>query len=290
MDAAEAERLLRPVALGVEPGGGGPGAGGGGEGEPTYAGSGARRPRRPRRAARRRWPWIVGTVSLALLLAATAILVDAARRPRGAAGPPAPTEVIDVPRSPSPTGPAPTAAARVQACTVAAPDREVAVTAGSRTLPGAIALLDGWVYHRDEAGFRIGVPLRWRMFRLDGLLCLRDPTSRRAIAVFDHGRVTGDPADLLLTAEPAWRAAAGLRAYARLGVTDLRFTEGAADLEYTYEAPDGVPMHGVNRMVRMDGRVFTIYWLTTHATWLSDRVLMNHVQPSFGLEPAGGHV
>ncbi len=88
---------------------------------------------------------------------------------------------------------------------------------------------------------------------------------------------------LLATGEDAWTDAADLTGYRRLALRDLLLPEGGADLEYAYDTEERIQMHGVNRMVRVQGRVFLIFWLTTQAAWPADRTLMNMVQPSFGL-------
>jgi hypothetical protein len=44
-----------------------------------------------------------------------------------------------------------------------------------------------------------------------------------------------------------------------------------------------VKMHGVNRMLRLTGQVYTIYYLATDVDWPSDRALKNIMQPSFSL-------
>jgi hypothetical protein len=37
-------------------------------------------------------------------------------------------------------------------------------------------------------------------------------------------------------------------------------------------------------MLRLDDRVFTLFWLTTDFSWTSDIALMQFLQPSFGLD------
>ena len=101
--------------------------------------------------------------------------------------------------------------------------------------------------------------------------------------MLDQGEVNGAPSQLLAEGEPAWRDAAGLTGYVRLGITDAHYDEGAADLEYTYVDGNNV-MHGRNRMLRLNGRVFTLFWLTTDFSWTADRALVDFLQPSFGLE------
>jgi hypothetical protein len=195
---------------------------------------------------------------------------------------------------PPPAGPSPaaspstrlaalaTAAMGVQACAGEGLPNETAVPEGAARA-GEYALLPGWTYYRDPAGYRLAVPQGWRAAHVGALLCLRDPSSPKAIAVLDQGGVTGSPADLLAQGEAGWRSAADLTDYHRIGITDAHYDEGAADLEYTYSRA-GTAMHGENRMLRLGGRVFTLYWLTTDFSWTSDIALMQFLQPSFGLD------
>jgi hypothetical protein len=170
----------------------------------------------------------------------------------------------------------------VQACAVPAADRESDVPDGGPARPGEFGLLAGWTYFRDPSGFRLAVPQAWRMSRIGDLLCFRDPSSPRAIGVLDHGRVPGEPLQLIADGERAWRDEAGLADYRRLSLTDAHYDEGAADLEYTYRSGQAV-LHGTSRMLRLDGRLFTLYWLTTDFTWSADQALLNFLQPSFDL-------
>jgi len=144
-------------------------------------------------------------------------------------------------------------------------------------------LVAGWTYFRDPSGFHVAVPQPWLMSRVGPLVCFRDPSSPKAIAVVDRGSVAGDPARLLADGEPVWRDAAQLTGYQRLSLTNAQYNEGAADLEYTYQRDD-TAMHGKNRLLRLDGRVFIVFWLTTEFSWSADQALVNFLQPSFGLD------
>jgi hypothetical protein len=84
--------------------------------------------------------------------------------------------------------------------------------------------------------------------------------------------------------EPGWLGATGLKDYHRIGLNSVQYDEGAADLEYTYTGEQDTAMHGENRMLRMNGRLFLLCWLTTGFTWTADLALMNYLQPSFGLD------
>jgi serine/threonine protein kinase len=183
----------------------------------------------------------------------------------------------------SATAPVITAAMGVQACAGQSPQEESPIPDGGAARAGEYAPLPGWTYYRDRAaGFRLAVPSTWRMSTVGALTCFRDPSSPKAIAVADLGRAAGDPMDLLADGEPGWRAAAGLIDYQRLALTDAHYDEGAADLEYTYLS-EQTRLHGVNRLLRLGGRVFILSWLTTEFTWTADQALVNFLQPSFGL-------
>jgi hypothetical protein len=222
---------------------------------------------------RRRWPWGVAALVLLLLAVPTAvILLDDTRSPSGIGGPLTPSATVTL-----------TAAMGPQACAEQNPAREAPVVGGATSLPGEPQMMDGWVYYRDGTGFHIAVGTGWLASRIEGMICFRDPNSRRIIGVYELGRPEGSATELLASQETAWVRAADINDYERVGIVDLQMAEGGADLEYLYSAPDGVRMHGVNRLVRMRGRVFAIYWLTTQTGWAADRVIMRYVQPSFGV-------
>jgi hypothetical protein len=225
---------------------------------------------------RKRWPWVLAVVAVALLIPAGVLGLDTLR---------AHDEPTAAPSAGSTgsTGPLPSAGMGVQACAVQDPAQESVVPDGGGVRAGEYAPLPNWTYYRDPSGFHIGVPQGWKMSRIGNLYCFRDPNSPRAIAVLDQGRVSGDPSRLLADGEQAWRDAANLPGYVQVGITDAGYDEGAADLEYTY-FDEKILMHGENRMLRMDDRVYTVFWLTTDFSWPSDQALLNFLQPSFGLD------
>ena len=146
------------------------------------------------------------------------------------------------------------------------------VTDGGPPRPGEDLLPAGWVYYRDPSGFHVGVPATWMFSSIDSMRCFRDTTNAKAIAVYPNGNLKGHPTDLLAQGEAAWRQAAGLSDYDQVSIKDLRFDEGGADLEYTYTR-EGLALHGVNRMMRLDGKLFTVCWLTEDLYWPTDRYL-----------------
>jgi eukaryotic-like serine/threonine-protein kinase len=223
---------------------------------------------------RRRWPWVVAVLAVAVALPAAVLAVDSLRT--RSLSPTVQPIVTQTPRML-------TAGMGVQACSLQVPGEETEVPDGG-IRPGEYAPLPDWITYRAPAGFRVGVPSGWRMSTIGAMTCFRDPHSPKAIAVVDLGRLSGDPVQLLADAEPGWLGATGLKDYHRIGLNSVQYDEGAADLEYTYTGEQDTAMHGENRMLRMNGRLFLLCWLTTGFTWTADLALMNYLQPSFGLD------
>ncbi len=223
----------------------------------------------------RTWPWVLAGVLLALVVPTGVVLLES--RDAGPGPSAAPSQSPSVAAGLTP-------AMGVQACVEQIPQAGVSVPDGGQARPGEYQLISGWHYYRDPSGFRIGVPAGWEFSRIDSLYCFRDPNSAKAIAVQVNGVVDGHPMDLLARGEAEWIDAAGLANYKRVRISDLHFDEGAADLEYTYTR-DGLDLHGIARMMRWEGQVYTLHWLTIEAYWLSDRYLMDVVHTSFGLDP-----
>jgi hypothetical protein len=174
-----------------------------------------------------------------------------------------------------------TEAMRVQACREQPLASETPLPVPQQADIARYGLLLNWSYYEDPSGFNLKVPMTLRSSRIGKLLCFRDPASLKTIAVYDHGELTGSPLDLV-TQTDDWRTAAKLTDYQQLKLTDVHYTEGAADLEYSYVGPDG-QMHGVNRMLRLKGHVYTVYFLTAEVSWPNDRAWADVCQPSFAL-------
>jgi hypothetical protein len=178
---------------------------------------------------------------------------------------PAPARNPAAGTSPTSTPPALTAAMGVQACASQIPANETPVQAG----PGVNNALDYWTPYVDPDGFALNVPIGWGQSRIGDLVCFRDPHSLKTIAVYDDGRLAGDPVKLV-DDTGAWQEAASLTAYKRLAVQDMHLPEGGATLEYTYRRGD-TTMHGQNWMMRMGGRLFTVSVLASDSAWSVDR-------------------
>jgi hypothetical protein len=159
----------------------------------------------------------------------------------------------------------------------------VPVTAGPTAVASVYGAIPNFTYYDDPSGFRVQVPIGWRVSRIGSLVCFRDPTALRAVSVDMAGSQGGDPVDLLAEAEAQWRSAADLKGYERLALEPTFTAEGSADLEYVYIRDGETVVHGETRMVRMDGTLFTISGLTTDTFWPTDRDVFNLIQVSLGL-------
>jgi hypothetical protein len=228
---------------------------------------------------RSRWTLVWGLAAVVAALVAPAIIILARGHDQQTGAPPA---------SASPQGSAsnrpsssPTEAMRVQACAIQLPEDETVLPESSAADAQRYGLLPHWARYTDPAGFDLNIPGGWGVSRIGSLVCFRDPTSAKTVAVYVHGRLAGNPMELVANTTE-WQAAADLTNFQRVSVTDVGATEGAADLEYSY-LKGSLKMHGVNRMLRMEGNVYTIYFLATEVGWATDSDVMKAIQPSFSL-------
>jgi eukaryotic-like serine/threonine-protein kinase len=225
----------------------------------------------------RRWGLVVALAAAVAVvgLVTPAVVILLNQSDPGAVAGPLPSS------TPAPTGPVPTEAMRVQACALRSPAEGTRLSEASAKDVATYGLLPHWAYYRDPSGYAIAVPGSWTVSGIGQLVCFRDPNSAKTAAVFRHGNVAGNPVDLIANTT-AWRSAANLTDFDALGIVNVQYDEGGADLEYTYQA-GGIKMHGVNRMFREKGQVYTIYFLATEDTWSFDRGIKEVIQPSFSL-------
>ena len=209
--------------------------------------------------------WVAGFVAVAVMVGAAAVYLRA----------PAGTGPTATGTTAPPAAPVLTAAMGVQACARQTPDQETPV----RLAPGVSNALPNWTPYVDPDGFTLNVPVGWARSRIGSLFCFRDPTSLKTIAVYDHGRLAGDPVRLVDDTS-AWQEAASLTGYQRVIVQNMYLPEGGAMLEYTYQRGD-TTMHGQNWMMRFDGRLFTVFLLSADSSWAVDRDYLQAAVPSF---------
>jgi hypothetical protein len=211
--------------------------------------------------------WVAGIAAVAVAVAVPVGLHLRTAVARNPAAAPAPGG--------TPTGPVLTEAMGVQACAEQTADHETTV----RRAAGLSSALENWTPYVDQSGFGLNVPVGWKQSRIGSLLCFRDPDSLKTIAVYGFGRRAGDPVRLVNDTD-AWRAAASLDDFRPFPVQDMHLPEGGAMLEYTYRRGD-TTMHGQNWMMRLDGRLFTVFLLASDGAWTVDRDFLTAAFASF---------
>ncbi|MFB9694502.1 protein kinase [Amorphoplanes digitatis] len=141
-------------------------------------------------------------------------------------------------------------------------DRPAAMTPAADVVTGPVAA-DGWVDHRDAAGFRLELPGGWRRSAAGSAVEFRDPAGGRAFTVDTGAPATSDPLGYWRAAERTALAAGSLPGYARISMGNLTFGDGGADWEYTWQPPDGPRLH--TRRVLLS---YLADWTTPERDWV----------------------
>ena len=238
---------------------------------------------------RRRRPLVlVATLVALVLLGGTAItgyLMSRNNRPTASEAAPGGAAAGLTP-SPTPSGPAasPTAGFTQAVCAGPMPaDAPTAPQPGAVTSTGGIALPGGWSYFA-AAGFHLPVPDGWQVMRIGTTYCFRD-TSDNRVLVLDTGRkITADPVQACLKEEARLRNSGALPGYHRLSIAKKPLLAQAADWEYQYTDPEGVPLHARTRWFVDGGRGFAISWATREIDWTADTAKLNLLLSGFSVD------
>ncbi|WP_308042523.1 protein kinase [Micromonospora sp. PLK6-60] len=229
----------------------------------------------------------LGVVAVLLAGAGTALALtdrDGTVRPRGSgAGSPAPASA-----PPSTAGPttgatgAGAAPARAGAFPCGAAPPGATPVASTRPRAGELALLPGWTWYRDPAGWRIAAPTNWLRWTDDGVACFREPDGFRVLSV-----ATLDP-----PADPVahWRAeerrltgAGKLRGYRLDEIAPVDMFRGGALWECGWVTDAGVPVHTARLLLRTGPqRAYAVAWLTKEFDWQVNREYFLMIRQSFG--------
>ena len=184
---------------------------------------------------RRRRPWLVaGVAGLTLAVGVgTAVLVTS-RRDRPADQPVA---------APPSAGAASPVAAPAFPCTrpVDGGDRVQAVP---RSSGEAYALLSGWTWFADPAGFRIAAPVGWRYFKDGAVSCFQQPDGPRVLSVDPSVPPTPRPDEYWRAEERRLTAGGSLPGYAKVTIRAVPlYYQGAAEWECRWKNAKGVDVH-----------------------------------------------
>lgn len=132
--------------------------------------------------------------------------------------------------------------------------------------PAAPRLPAGWTT-ASGPGYTVGVPAGWQRSAQRRSVFWRDPNSDAYLQV-DRTEWTGPPYEAWEQWESEVRANGSLKNYARI---DLRRVTGtpyeAADIEFTWYGRAGLPMHGVDRHVLVDGRRYAVFVAVPASQW-----------------------
>ncbi|WP_282763568.1 serine/threonine-protein kinase [Actinoplanes sandaracinus] len=204
--------------------------------------------RRPRAVALRRIPVVVAAVAVAATLSAVAATAEGVTRP-GAMG--------------------------------AAPGSPVTVPAIRPSIapPRVPAPPDGYTWRTGPGGYRVAVPAGWRQVKPspspDGVTF----SGRKHRAVLGITPLAEPPGDVLAALRAA-ETESDLAGYRRLRMETLP-EPSAAVWEYTFEDPDGTPMHALRRLTSSGGRTYMIEWRATREAWPTELARFTVVLASF---------
>ncbi|MDG4757192.1 serine/threonine-protein kinase [Micromonospora sp. WMMD710] len=159
------------------------------------------------------------------------------------------------------------------------PDVVGAPVLAGAPLPGeAFRPPPGWVWHADTTGFRVSVPATWHYSQDGAVACFQDPTTGRAFSV-----ARGDSADPLVRLRAARDAAAAAGALPGYDEIRLAASDGGAEWECRWEAPNGPWLHARQQVVGA-GR-WTLGWITDDRDWNRADTDWRAVRNSFRAPP-----
>jgi hypothetical protein len=109
----------------------------------------------------------------------------------------------------------------------------------------------------------------------------RSPDSDAYVQV-DRTQWSGDPSAHWEQWESEVVARGLLRDYRRVGLSrPSGVPYDAADLEFTWTNGDGVPMHGIDRGVMVDGRPYAVFVAIPQEHWDANRERVNNILDTF---------
>jgi eukaryotic-like serine/threonine-protein kinase len=205
-------------------------------------------------AGRQRWVLVAGAaLVVALLLVAGYALWPEKTRGRhngGGGAQPSASSSQPVPR----------------ACKLASPGPQaVPLAPGNTPTSSPFALPDGWTWHQDRSGYKLGVPYRLTETDTDTGTCFRDPDGSRFLSVGQWKQPDNDMVALLNRRDS--KAATDLPGYRKIGINKKDYYDGGAEWEFTYTG-NGATMHAyVLAFVTPGQRGYAIGWCTFESDW-----------------------
>jgi hypothetical protein len=133
----------------------------------------------------------------------------------------------------------------------------------------------------DPEGFRVAVPGGWRRSRDPaGALLFEGTGGGPSLRISQWDVPPRNVVAALVTEETRVR----LAGYRRLRIEALAEPPQAV-WEYTFRDPRGALMHGLHRVMAVDGRIYLVAWRVKGAAWAAELQKLAVVQDSFGPAP-----
>jgi hypothetical protein len=127
------------------------------------------------------------------------------------------------------------------------------------------ALPDGWAWHADPGGYRVAVPLGWRLVTSGATACFHDPDGERSLVVEPGSVVSGAAQAYWQQAEKASLAAGLLPGYQRVS---LAAGPTGTEWEFTWQAPGQGRKHERRELMNdRAGHTFQVDWTTSQQDW-----------------------
>ncbi|SCF03141.1 serine/threonine-protein kinase [Micromonospora mirobrigensis] len=243
------------------------------------------RPSRPGRSTRR--TRLVGVGAAVALLAGAGVAValhdaDGPDRLPSGSGAGSPAATAPATTGAASTGPAARAAVPAAfACGTAPPTATPVATTPPRA--GEDALLPGWTWYRDPAGWRVAAPTNWLRWTESGATCFREPDGSRLLSVAPV-RPTADPVAYWRAEERRLRGTGALRDYRLVEISALEiYGRDAAIWECAWRNAADLRVHSARLLARpAPGRAYAVAWLTTEFDWLVNGQYFLMIRQSFG--------
>ena len=184
----------------------------------------------------------------------------------------------DGPKPSITTAAMPAAAPQLSPCGFTDPDAAPAAAAGKAPVP----LPAGWIWHRDPAGFALGLPRGWNRSVAGSAVCFSDPVGGRAFTVDTAAPVTRQPLRYWQAAERTAIADGTLPGYDRVSMGVLLLRKGGADWEYVWQPGSGPRQH-VRRVLLATGadRSYLLRWTTSDRDWSQAEPLQQRAVSTF---------
>jgi tRNA A-37 threonylcarbamoyl transferase component Bud32 len=161
----------------------------------------------------------------------------------------------------------------------ATPAAQASVTAAAGHPPATSTAPPSRLY-RDTSGFTVAVPAGWRAEPVEGGVYLRDPGTRRFVAVRELGRLAPDLRSALAGQEKS--LADRLPGYRRLGPHRVEGGGDVGEWDFTWLPYDGGPLRVRTRTVRTSATsAVSLYVSAPAGGWSGDQETFRRVVASF---------